>query len=102
MTGNRARLPWTGWASLLVSILVIAFPYLFPSIFPEGSVTYYVITIPLRMVVGIFAYVARNWWLMALAVVAGLSPLLFIWLILTLMKIIYAVTGGRYPWPEWL
>ena len=51
---------------------------------------------------GIFAYFARNWWLMVFAVVAGLSPLLLIWIILLVMKIVYVVTGGRYPGPEWL
>lgn len=51
---------------------------------------------------GIFAYFARNWWLMVFAVVAGLSPLLLIWIILLVMKIVYVVTGDRYPGPEWL
>lgn len=102
MTKKRKRFPWTGWASILISSLAIAFPYLFPSIFPEGTLTYYTITIPLGIVAGIFAYFARSWWLMALAAIAGLSPLLLIWIILLIMKIVYVVTGGRYPGPEWL
>ncbi len=102
MAEGRNRRRWAGWVSALVSGAAIAFPYLFPSIFPDGALVYYVITIPLGVVAGVFAHVARSGWLMVLAVVAGLSPLLSIGVILVVMQLLYVVTGGRLPGPEWL
>lgn len=45
---------------------------------------------------------ARSTPLNILAVFAGLSPLLIVWLIYAIMKIAYVVTGGTFPGPEWL
>ncbi|WP_225870465.1 hypothetical protein [Corynebacterium silvaticum] len=42
---------------------------------------YYTITMPLGIIAGIFAYRIHSWWLIVLAVVAGLSPLLFAWML---------------------
>ncbi|NLZ58596.1 MAG: hypothetical protein GX898_09935 [Corynebacterium sp.] len=64
--------------------------------------SYYLIMIPLGIVAGVCAYLAHRGWLMVSAVVAGLFPLLSIWLIYALMKIIFLVTCGNYPRPEWL
>lgn len=102
MSGNLRRVSPAGWASLFVSLLAIAFPYLFPSIFPEGTLVYFPITIPLGIVAGIFAYRAGSGWLMTLAVVAALSPLLAMYAVWAIMMVVYVVTGGRYPGPEWL
>lgn len=102
MSQQRTRLGWAGWLSILLSLLAVTFPYLFPSLFPGGLLPYYTVTIPVGIVAGLFAYIARNWWLAGLAVVAGLSPLLFFWVIMVVLQIAYVLTGGRFPGPEWL
>lgn len=78
---EERRWVWAKSASILLSIFTIAFPYIFPSIFPEGTMPYYIITMPLGIVAGIFAYRIRSWWLIVLAIIAGLSPLLFAWIL---------------------
>lgn len=96
MSQQRTRFGWAAWLSILLSLAAIASPYLFPSLFPGGSLPYYTVTIPVGIVAGLLAYAARNWWL------AGLSPLLFFWVTMVLLQIAYVLTGGRFPGPEWL
>ncbi|RNE49394.1 hypothetical protein [Corynebacterium alimapuense] len=92
------------WAvmSIAISLFTIAFPYLFPDVFPDGVLVYYVITIPLGIVAGFCAYRSGSNLLIALAIIAGLSPLLVMWVVLAVLKLVYIVTGGQYPGPEWL
>ena len=88
--------------SALLSTTAIAFPYLFPSIFPEGTMPYYIITAPIGVAAGVLAYKSQSWLLVAFYILAGLSPLLFAWIIWVVIGIIYFVTGGRFPSAEWL
>ena len=60
-------------------------------------------TVPLGIVAGILGYFSGRWWPVVLAVVAGLSPLVLIWVVMLALKIGYVLTGGRWPaGPEWL
>lgn len=88
--------------SALLSTTAIAFPYLFPSIFPEGTMPYYIITVPIGVAAGVLAYKSQSWLLVAFSILAGLSPLLFAWIIWVVIGIIYFITGGRFPSAEWL
>lgn len=90
---EERRWLWAKPVSILLSIFTIAFPYIFPSIFPEGTMPYYIITMPLGIVAGIFAYRIRSWWLMVLAIVAGLSPLLFAWILWFGINLIDLITN---------
>lgn len=101
MERAKKKLLWAT-ASAALSFFTIAFPYLFPGIFPEGVLVYFVITIPLGVVAGFCAYRSGSVWLILLAIIAGLSPLLVIWVVLAVLKLVFLVTGGRYPGPEWL
>lgn len=88
--------------SALSSGFIFAFPYLFPQIIPEGTLPYFLITIPMAVVPGVLAWRAGSRWLIVFAIVAGLSPLLLTWVFIVLLKVLYVVTGGRYPGAEWL
>nr|WP_172688428.1 hypothetical protein [Corynebacterium glutamicum] len=101
MESSKKIFPWA-MASIVISIFAIAFPYLFPEVFPDGVLVYYVITIPLGVVAGFCAYRSGNIWLVILAIIAGLSPLLVMWMVWAVLKLVYVVTGGQYPGPEWL
>ncbi|AIG63627.1 hypothetical protein CATYP_01855 [Corynebacterium atypicum] len=97
MSQERKRLPWSGWISLLISALAAAFLFVFPDVFPEGLLPYFVITIPLGVVSAIFAYAAHRRWVMVLAVITGLWPLLYFFGFMALLQIVYVLTWGHYP-----
>lgn len=102
MASTENKMAWTEWASLTLSVFTILFPYLFPGIFPEGIVPYYAITIPLGAVAAGLAFPRRNLKLMALGAFAGASPLVLIAAVTVILQIVFLLTGGRYPGPEWL
>lgn len=91
------KLSWAGWVSILISIFAIAFPYLFPGVYPKGIGVYYQITIPIGILAGIFAAIARNSWLGILAFFAAFSPIFTIWLSFAAALFLYIITFGNFP-----
>ncbi|MDO4686412.1 MAG: hypothetical protein Q4A92_07660 [Corynebacterium sp.] len=102
MITKLKELTWAAWISFALSIFAIAFPFLFPNIYPRGILDYFVITTPLGVIAGVLAGIARNWWLLILAIIAAFSPMIIMWAAFTIVRIIYIFTLGNYPSDDWL
>lgn len=102
MTEKATKFSALGAISISISLLACVFPYLFPSVFPEGTLPYFTITIPLGIVAAVLAIRIRSFGLTVLAAASGLSPLLLIWLIMAALKLVFIVSGGYFPNESWI
>ena len=79
------------YASILCSLLIIVFPF----VFPEGYVPYIIFTIPLGIIPFILAWLGKSVRCGVLACIAAFFPYLLMCAMFMGAGLLYIVSGGR-------
>lgn len=96
------KLKWAEWASLLISLGTIVFPYLFMSLFPNGLLDYFLFSIPLGIIAIVLAIIGRNPFLAMLGCVAIAAPFLGVFLLTIVGLFVQLITFGHISPEDWL
>lgn len=84
-------------ASYLSSVGVVAMQFI-PQLFPDGTASAWLWTLLLSTVPVLLGVLAKSKRAVALGVLAGVSPILLLWMAFALSLFIYFVTFGRVVW----